>query len=148
MFFVLSDFFFCKQKTSYEMRIRDWSSDVCSSDLADLLALVEARPADHAVGNAEGDEAFLELAGLKACPHQHRDFVQAVPGALQRLDFLADDARLLLAVPQAADHNRLAGRRVVGVERLDEPPFVMSSEERRVENECVITCRFRWSTYH
>src|SRR3546814_8507045 len=26
-------FFFCKQKTSYEMRISDWSSDVCSSDL-------------------------------------------------------------------------------------------------------------------
>src|SRR3546814_2271743 len=27
------DFFFFKQKTAYEMRIRDWSSDVCSSDL-------------------------------------------------------------------------------------------------------------------
>src|SRR3546814_2021173 len=25
--------FFCKQKTSYDMRISDWSSDVCSSDL-------------------------------------------------------------------------------------------------------------------
>src|SRR3546814_3144960 len=30
MFFV---FFFFKQKTAYEMRISDWSSDVCSSDL-------------------------------------------------------------------------------------------------------------------
>src|SRR3546814_15173022 len=29
MFFI----FFCKQKTAYEMRISDWSSDVCSSDL-------------------------------------------------------------------------------------------------------------------
>src|SRR3546814_11335626 len=28
------DFFFFKQKTAYEMRISDWSSDVCSSDLA------------------------------------------------------------------------------------------------------------------
>src|SRR3546814_4413877 len=28
-----SCFFFCKQKTAYEMRISDWSSDVCSSDL-------------------------------------------------------------------------------------------------------------------
>src|SRR3546814_12449748 len=28
-------FFFCKQKTAYEMRISDWSSDVCSSDLAE-----------------------------------------------------------------------------------------------------------------
>src|SRR3546814_7377341 len=29
-------FFFFKQKTAYEMRISDWSSDVCSSDLAKL----------------------------------------------------------------------------------------------------------------
>src|SRR3546814_3799694 len=28
--------FFVKQKTAYEMRISDWSSDVCSSDLRDL----------------------------------------------------------------------------------------------------------------
>src|SRR3546814_2150658 len=37
-FFVVYDFIFCfvfffKQKTAYEMRISDWSSDVCSSDL-------------------------------------------------------------------------------------------------------------------
>src|SRR3546814_1159625 len=30
---VFSYFFFFKQKTAYEMRISDWSSDVCSSDL-------------------------------------------------------------------------------------------------------------------
>src|SRR3546814_3826634 len=30
-------FFFFKQKTAYEMRISDWSSDVCSSDLLDIL---------------------------------------------------------------------------------------------------------------
>src|SRR3546814_5864375 len=30
-------FFFFKQKTAYEMRISDWSSDVCSSDLEDYL---------------------------------------------------------------------------------------------------------------
>src|SRR3546814_1925936 len=35
VFFSLSfSFFFFKQKTAYEMRISDWSSDVCSSDLA------------------------------------------------------------------------------------------------------------------
>src|SRR3546814_4662465 len=33
-------FFFFKQKTAYEMRISDWSSDVCSSDLA-AWALLE-----------------------------------------------------------------------------------------------------------
>src|SRR3546814_9658616 len=31
--FLGSGFFFFKQKTAYEMRISDWSSDVCSSDL-------------------------------------------------------------------------------------------------------------------
>src|SRR3546814_20898432 len=30
---ICGDFFFFKQKTAYEMRISDWSSDVCSSDL-------------------------------------------------------------------------------------------------------------------
>src|SRR3546814_5384227 len=33
MLFSLFFFFFFKQKTAYEMRISDWSSDVCSSDL-------------------------------------------------------------------------------------------------------------------
>src|SRR3546814_990878 len=33
VFCVLCCFFFFKQKTAYEMRISDWSSDVCSSDL-------------------------------------------------------------------------------------------------------------------
>src|SRR3546814_8907587 len=32
--YVIFCFFFFKQKTAYEMRISDWSSDVCSSDLA------------------------------------------------------------------------------------------------------------------
>src|SRR3546814_6067250 len=30
-------FFFLKQKTAYELRISDWSSDVCSADLADMI---------------------------------------------------------------------------------------------------------------
>src|SRR3546814_15194819 len=49
-------FFFFKQKTAYEMRISDWSSDVCSSDLAgrgeqrieNLAARIDL--ADHRVG--------------------------------------------------------------------------------------------------
>src|SRR3546814_6021840 len=36
---ILSVFFFVKQKTAYEMRISDWSSDVCSSDLTTGPAL-------------------------------------------------------------------------------------------------------------
>src|SRR3546814_4924909 len=34
MFIILLYIFFFKQKTAYDMRISDWSSDVCSSDLA------------------------------------------------------------------------------------------------------------------
>src|SRR3546814_7490582 len=33
MYWLLCCSFFCKQMTAYEMRIMDWSSDVCSSDL-------------------------------------------------------------------------------------------------------------------
>src|SRR3546814_7492959 len=44
---MLCVFFFFKQKTAYEMRISDLSSDVCSSDLAQLSGLeVEAVKAD------------------------------------------------------------------------------------------------------
>src|SRR3546814_8869694 len=51
--------YFVKQKTAYEMRISDWSSDVCSSDLGparDILPharerLVDRRPFDIAGGD-------------------------------------------------------------------------------------------------
>src|SRR3546814_8231831 len=40
--YILLVVFFFKQKTAYEMRISDWSSDVCSSDLgAQLIAFPE-----------------------------------------------------------------------------------------------------------
>src|SRR3546814_4425897 len=42
-------FFFFKQKTAYEMRISDWSSDVCSSDLA-LVGIVDESLAVEFVG--------------------------------------------------------------------------------------------------
>src|SRR3546814_1945565 len=35
------DLIFFKQKTAYEVRISDWSSDVCSSDLGLLLGIME-----------------------------------------------------------------------------------------------------------
>src|SRR3546814_20587677 len=40
-------FFFFKQKTSYEMRISDWSSDVCSSDLAIMAKIAPAFAAEE-----------------------------------------------------------------------------------------------------
>src|SRR3546814_2130676 len=39
-------FFFFKQKTAYEMRISDWSSDVCSSDLIVRIEQLYPFPAD------------------------------------------------------------------------------------------------------
>src|SRR3546814_3128963 len=46
MFLVFMIFFLFKQKTAYEMRISDWSSDVCSSDLGNgsRLGLVIQNP--------------------------------------------------------------------------------------------------------
>src|SRR3546814_3373944 len=40
---VVVEFFFCKEKTAYEVRISDWSSDVCSSDLAACYMHAAAR---------------------------------------------------------------------------------------------------------
>src|SRR3546814_8780235 len=42
-------FFFFKQKTAYEMRISDWSSDVCSSDLGQFFGVLleQAGETDH-----------------------------------------------------------------------------------------------------
>src|SRR3546814_2699478 len=49
MLFMISSnliwYFFFKQKAAYEMRICDWSSDVCSSDLDDPLLFIESIPA-------------------------------------------------------------------------------------------------------
>src|SRR3546814_20901289 len=67
-------FFFFKQKTAYEVRISDWSSDVCSSDLAEQ-ALEQAlqQRAEYAksglvilVGAGPGDPGLLTLSGLRA----------------------------------------------------------------------------------
>src|SRR3546814_10403520 len=59
--------FFFKQKTAYEMRISDWSSDVCSSDLPDPeLSLARiTRPYSQVLGRPvryidwEGDQAAI-----------------------------------------------------------------------------------------
>src|SRR3546814_16093128 len=48
--------FFFKQKTAYEMRISDWSSDVCSSDLPPSPAAIsEAKTRLQAIGALAGD---------------------------------------------------------------------------------------------
>src|SRR3546814_10064124 len=47
--------FVCKQKTAYDLRSSDWSSDVCSSDLPSRNGFTGAKPAsrNRAAGGAE-----------------------------------------------------------------------------------------------
>src|SRR3546814_2962891 len=47
-------FFFFKQKTAYEMRISDWSSDVCSSDLQVLIPLAAHLAPEESRGRVVG----------------------------------------------------------------------------------------------
>src|SRR3546814_13311529 len=67
-------FFFFKQKTAYEMRISDWSSDVCSSDLWRILCttgaqsgdlslhdLISTGSPDHAAAAIGGDAPFIQI---------------------------------------------------------------------------------------
>src|SRR3546814_3926047 len=55
-------FFFFKQKTAYEMRISDWSSDVCSSDLADAVVLSALDSIAWALNVRGGDVAHTPVA--------------------------------------------------------------------------------------
>src|SRR3546814_4600541 len=69
-FIVCTLFFFFKQKTAYEMRISDCSSDVCSSDLLPLLKRLEVPfVLDHMgrVAAADGldSDIFRELLALR-----------------------------------------------------------------------------------
>src|SRR3546814_4784335 len=64
-------FFFFKQKTAYEMRISDWSSDVCSSD----LGRCSSASAEMTAGWARGikpDSSYPSSFGSSSlnCPHQ------------------------------------------------------------------------------
>src|SRR3546814_4443686 len=78
-------FFFFKQKTAYEMRISDWSSDVCSSDLAVAALLVLL------LDRGPGDLVRHFLARLVAAPLVLVGVF--VPGAVVRL--LVDLLRVL-----------------------------------------------------
>src|SRR3546814_5010102 len=86
MSIVNCNFFFFKQKTAYEMRISDWSSDVCSSDLAELgrlrreIQIFEeiGRPAIHeGVADEEQDVGDEDR-------HQ-RAIAQRIAGCVQQI---------------------------------------------------------------
>src|SRR3546814_4858418 len=87
-------FFFFKQKTAYEMRISDWSSDVCSSDLAALENPDEAG-ADAALflhAMAARQTPAIDLASTDWTAEQH---------ALTHLELFAFTATLGNAFPEA-----------------------------------------------
>src|SRR3546814_13658955 len=107
------------------MRISDWSSDVCSSDLGYRFTDCPL------VVLAEEDNADTETGGKS-----HR---------------LGDVALTCGAVAEVRDRCDLGAVQVCaecvsgGVQPLGADD---RSEERRVGKECVSTCRSRWSAYH
>src|SRR3546814_8330144 len=53
--------YFCKQKTAYEMRISDWSSDVCSSDLRVSSGRPMPKTSTRATSSADRFRASMEI---------------------------------------------------------------------------------------
>src|SRR3546814_3429532 len=69
MYCCFSFFFFFKQKTAYEMRISDWSSDVCSSDLhtSNLYGMpLGEKFAQRLVDTTFADTVFFTNSGAEA----------------------------------------------------------------------------------
>src|SRR3546814_19270250 len=62
--------FFFKQKTAYEMRISDWSSDVCSSDLREAHRQRDGEPTRKHIG-AERHDIPHTVAGQPAAAERH-----------------------------------------------------------------------------
>src|SRR3546814_1095422 len=71
-------FYFFKRKTAYEMRISDWSSDVCSSDLLD-----DARVAGF--GHRTGTEVGGHVHGVAVDPAQAALGLRALEAAFHPL---------------------------------------------------------------
>src|SRR3546814_6995886 len=73
--------FFFKQKTAYEMRISDWSSDVCSSDLGDPSLKSERSWGAELFVRHQGENASLELSAFKSWFSNYID--QIATGAVE-----------------------------------------------------------------
>src|SRR3546814_5087352 len=92
-------FFVFKQKTAYEMRISDWSSDVCSSDLREM---------DDAIVGKVG--AVLDRRVGEGAPREQRPG-RAAHGVARRDQFVGRDrAAPLRDVPQAVGVGAAAHR--------------------------------------
>src|SRR3546814_7479545 len=75
---IVCDVFFFKQKTAYEMRISEWSSDVCSSDLRTKKPLV-GPGGDGLIGMAD-HVAHAHIVRILAC--QQRGTCGAAPSRI------------------------------------------------------------------
>src|SRR3546814_13295425 len=125
-------FFFFKQKTAYEMRISDWSSDVCSSDLA--CAPKVAAPTRAA--NRARDSILFLLIVFDSCSGHRTRGREAISVRRAPAGCLGGRRCKEKMGPQARSISAESGM------------VCSRSEESRVGKECVHTCRFRWSPYN
>src|SRR3546814_3239999 len=65
-YWLFMSFFFFKQKTAYEMRISDWSSDVCSAQVESYIASANSRLANYRRSLANARARFAQLTGHPA----------------------------------------------------------------------------------
>src|SRR3546814_12734459 len=98
------------------MRISDWSSDVCSSDL---------EPADHVGGTGLAQQDLADLLQHRIAGSMAIAIVDGLEVVHIEVEHRAGSAVAFLESGHAAELAR--------------------SEERRVGKECVSTCRSRWS---
>src|SRR3546814_9325815 len=102
-------FFFFKQKTAYEMRISDWSSDVCSSDL--LPVIVNEEPwAETLELVAKSEHHSLALFFMDSPQEDPRHFdTSALPlyGTLVKVHHASREAGKLQFVAQGLTRVRI-----------------------------------------
>src|SRR3546814_6905885 len=82
-------FFFFKQKTAYEMRISDWSSDVCSSDLPTAQSLL-GQAEQSGVGVVNFNGVTFSSQELRDVANQREDYELSKRSAL--LGYAANEA--------------------------------------------------------
>src|SRR3546814_20161255 len=123
------------------MRISDWSSDVCSSDLYMLRQGTYVADVLYFVGEDSPNQAeyFRPDVSPDTNPRIGRYFDPKVPAGYQ-YDLVNAEVLLTRA--------RIEDGRIVLAHGASSRMLVIRSEERRVGNECVSTCRSRWSPYH
>src|SRR3546814_6214273 len=98
-------FFFFKQKTAYEMRISDWSSDVCSSDLVAAGEWERARDMDAAMNSRSEKLTIRDARVVVTCPG--RNFVTLVIETDQGVTGIGDatlNGRELAVASYLSDH--------------------------------------------